>query len=272
MLRQELQETKESLAARDAELQELKSRIADLEKLQTDQQQLMALKDSELAAAQQRLATSQATPAIPPPAATTPNDSTLPWVFGGAGLLLVMLVGGWWMRGRSKPKPGFRVPNAEPSPLAAAFPSTPEPATSDAPMATPAPVVAPAPTTVPAPAPKSPPAPARATKTAPAPAAESDPLPFWDRRERNQMSGGRVAAPGPTAAPAWHTGGAAHMDAPPAAPVPPSDAAGSERLELAQAYLDLGDHASARQLLSEVAVNGDHATRQQATRMLRELE
>ncbi|MFD0737967.1 FimV/HubP family polar landmark protein [Lysobacter koreensis] len=281
MLRQELQETKESLAARDAELQELKSRIADLEKLQADQQQLMALKDSELAAAQQRLATSQATPATPPPATATTNDSTLPWVFGGAGLLLVMLVGGWWMRGRSKPKPGFRVPHTAPSPLAAAFPSAPEPAADGARMAapaTPAAVAVPALTVVPAP--KTPPAPAPAAKPAPvsasasasepASAAETDPLPFWDRRERSQMSGGRVAAP--AAAPAWHTGGAARMDAPPAAPLPVSDAAAAERLELAQAYLDLGDRDSARQLLSEVAVNGDHATRQQATRMLRELE
>ncbi|NUO76129.1 MAG: hypothetical protein HOQ32_08965 [Lysobacter sp.] len=36
--------------------------------------------------------------------------------------------------------------------------------------------------------------------------------------------------------------------------------------------MDLGDHESARQLLGEVAVNGDLAARQQAARMLRELE
>ena len=38
MLRQqELNQTKEDLAARDAEVQELKSRVAELEKLQQDQ-------------------------------------------------------------------------------------------------------------------------------------------------------------------------------------------------------------------------------------------
>jgi len=47
---------------------------------------------------------------------------------------------------------------------------------------------------------------------------------------------------------------------------------GLERIELARAYLDLGDEGSARQLLGEVLINGDHAARQQAARLLRELE
>ena len=53
---------------------------------------------------------------------------------------------------------------------------------------------------------------------------------------------------------------------------PAADPAAHERLELARAYLDLGDLAGARQLLGEVVINGDHAARQQAARMLRELE
>ncbi|MFD1299839.1 FimV/HubP family polar landmark protein, partial [Lysobacter gummosus] len=51
-----------------------------------------------------------------------------------------------------------------------------------------------------------------------------------------------------------------------------SSAPGQERIELARAYLDLGDESSARQLLGEVLINGDHAARQQAARLLRELE
>ncbi|MEH6421151.1 FimV/HubP family polar landmark protein, partial [Pseudomonas sp. CGJS7] len=47
---------------------------------------------------------------------------------------------------------------------------------------------------------------------------------------------------------------------------------GQERIELARAYLDLGDESSARQLLGEVLINGDHAARQQAARLLREIE
>ncbi len=41
MLRQDLQQTKETLAARDSEVEDLKARVADLEKLQQQQQQLI---------------------------------------------------------------------------------------------------------------------------------------------------------------------------------------------------------------------------------------
>src|SRR5690606_11863976 len=53
---QDLTQTRETLAARDAEVQELQTRLAELEQLQQQQQQLIQLKDSELAAAQERLA------------------------------------------------------------------------------------------------------------------------------------------------------------------------------------------------------------------------
>lgn len=56
MLRQELQTTQETLAARNAEVDELKARVAELEQLQQDQQRLIQMKDNELAAAQQRAA------------------------------------------------------------------------------------------------------------------------------------------------------------------------------------------------------------------------
>src|SRR3546814_15931715 len=62
---QELQQTKETLAARDAEVQDLKTRVAELEKLQQDQQQLIALKDGKLAETQQALAARQAEAGTP---------------------------------------------------------------------------------------------------------------------------------------------------------------------------------------------------------------
>ncbi|WP_277425768.1 FimV/HubP family polar landmark protein, partial [Lysobacter enzymogenes] len=63
------------------------------------------------------------------------------------------------------------------------------------------------------------------------------------------------------------------QSSPQARPAAPSAASvGLERIELARAYLDLGDQNSARQLLGEVLINGDHAARQQAARLLRELE
>ncbi|HEU0306725.1 MAG TPA: FimV/HubP family polar landmark protein, partial [Lysobacter sp.] len=77
----------------------------------------------------------------------------------------------------------------------------------------------------------------------------------------------RAPEPPARAVPAWHTGGGAQRDL-----LDPATQAAHERLELARAYLDLGDLAGARQLLGEVVINGDHAARQQAARMLRELE
>src|SRR3546814_7036346 len=56
MLRQEIQQTQETLAARDAELGDLKARVAELEKIREQQQQLIAMKDSALATARENLA------------------------------------------------------------------------------------------------------------------------------------------------------------------------------------------------------------------------
>ncbi|PSD48326.1 hypothetical protein C7E25_23645, partial [Stenotrophomonas maltophilia] len=48
-------QAREDIATRDAEIGELKQRVADLEKLKEQQQSLIAMKDNDLAAAQQRL-------------------------------------------------------------------------------------------------------------------------------------------------------------------------------------------------------------------------
>ena len=76
-----------------------------------------------------------------------------------------------------------------------------------------------------------------------------------------------VEKPAPVAAgPTWHSGGAPTPLAHPApAPV------GRERLELAVAYLDLGDVVTARDLLNEVAAGGDTAARDEALQLLREI-
>ena len=91
--------------------------------------------------------------------------------------------------------------------------------------------------------------------------AETDDAPLWDRRRRDPVPSRR--------APAWH----ADASVPPADPAAGlEDAPANERLELARAYLDLGDRDNARQLLDEIASNGDREAREQATRMLREIE
>ncbi|HEY0660939.1 MAG TPA: FimV/HubP family polar landmark protein [Lysobacter sp.] len=209
MLAQELTQTKETLAAREAETQELKSRIAELEKLQQQQQQLIAMKDTELAATQARLAQTQK---------EQTQAAVMPWVLGGVGVLVLALLVGWFLRRRDDAKPKFRAP----SPVTA-----PTPSIADA-----------------------------FVDMSPAPA---------------RVEPRREPAPPAPAAPAWHAGNATSLEPASVDPDPVAQA-GSERLELARAYLDLGDLASARQLLGEVVINGDHAARQQAARMLRELE
>ena len=260
MVRQQMQ-TRETLAARNAELAELKSRVADLEKLQSDQQKLLEMKDNELTAVQQRLAQTQDAEKA---AGGAPG---LPWLLGGVGLLLLGLLGGWWMRRRAEVAPKFRAPvaGAAPSPLAAGFPGR-----QVAPVSPPSPAAA---------ASTTPAAASSAASVAPAKAAGAagDSPGFWDGRVHQPVPG-KPPVP-PIAVPTWHAGGAngvsgasASTRVEPVAVQVDTDAPGSERLELARAYLDLGDRDSARQLLGEVALNGDHSARQQATQMLRELD
>src|SRR5699024_9043628 len=92
MLRQELQETRETLAARDAEVEELKARLAELEQIQDRQQQLITLKDSELAAVQERLAESSQAPDQAQTAqagAPEPQAAAVPWLWIVLGLVVL---------------------------------------------------------------------------------------------------------------------------------------------------------------------------------------
>lgn len=222
MLRQELQQTKETLAARDAEVAEMKARIDELEKLQTQQQQLITMKDSELASAQQRLAgANQAKPATAEAkqqAAEAGSAGLAPWMLGGAGLLIAALAG-WWFsrRRRSSTASSFReaVSKRKPPSLADAF----------APSAT---------------------------------------LP------RESVVEPVTATPAVRGEPAWHA--RAPVDAGAAPSAAPPSGEGAERLELARAFIDLGDQESARNLLAEVLADSDASVRESAERMLRELD
>ncbi len=90
---EQLRQAREDVATRDAEIGELKQRVAELEKLKEQQQSLIAMKDNDLAAAQQRLA--------PPPGA--PAGGT-PWYWLGPPLLLLVAGAAWLLR-RRKPSP-----------------------------------------------------------------------------------------------------------------------------------------------------------------------
>ncbi|MUV15058.1 type IV pilus assembly protein FimV [Noviluteimonas gilva] len=241
MLRQqELNQTKEDLAARDAEVQELKSRVAELEKLQQDQSALIAMKDSKLAAAEQRLAQSNAAAAKVDTTATTastgekPAQPTTPaWLWGGAGLLVLGVLAWLFTRRRSTPRAEpRRVYDTEA--LAAGIPTSDDVAPRVAekrvvPEETP-------------------------TFSEPAPRAKAS-TPHW------------TSAPAALGtAPTWH-GGAQSDDN--TAVAEPQTA--KQQLELARAYLDMGDDDAARVILRDVLDGRDPAARDTAARMLREL-
>ena len=208
MLRQELQQTKETLAAREAEVQELKSRVAELEKLQQQQQQLIAMKDSELAAAQQRLAQTQSRRTAGRCACCPGSIGLVGALAAGAGLLALAVAP------PSRPTPrrnsahrgDVRLPSLcrRHSRRKSGRPSwTTSPSMRLSLAAT-------------------------RRCNAPQPAARATAPAWHDRCGRVQRTSGDLLEPSLSAQPA------------------------QERLELARAYLDLGDHASARQLLGEV--------------------
>lgn len=241
MLRQELQQTKETLATRDAELQELKSRVAELEQLQKDQQTLIRMKDAELAAAQQR--TGKA--AEDAQAATTQSAgaSALPWIALGVALLLALLAAAWARRRRAR-EPVFVAPERRAPSIADQF------ADADA---------------------------VDEVQIAPVPADEPPVAPSWERGRPARATGPVADTGRPVAAPAWR---ADEAIAPPPdadaavddALVPRVDPSDAERLELAQAYIDLGDSSRARELLQQVADSTDATASSIARRMLQGLE
>lgn len=235
---QQLTLTKEELAAREAEVQELRAQVAELESLKQQQAKLIAMKDSELASAQERLAQSQG------------EAAQSLWLWAGIGLLVAGLVVAWLI-GRRKSTPIATRPAYDSAAMAAAIPvasvdETSAVADDDYDSEVPATL-----------------------------AGEVEAAAVLDVEPEIQPE--PQAAPVPPVAapqawttaavkPTWHTGDAGLNVAPlNAAP------AGRERLELAIAYLDLGDVETARDLLNEVAVGGDAIARDEALQLLREL-
>jgi len=230
---QQLTLTKEELAARESEVQELRAQVAELESIKQQQGKLIAMKDSELAAAQQRLAKSQ-------------GDASQPlWMWAGLGLLVAGLVVGWLIS-RRKPATAAKAVVAKRSgydsaALAAAMPVAGSAREEDV-----------------------------ETMDEAVDEQEGDEIPatLADGDEPVSVPASPAPQAWTTAAikPTWHTGDGGLNVAPlNAAP------AGRERLELAIAYLDLGDMETARDLLNEVVAGGDAAARNEATQLLREI-
>jgi pilus assembly protein FimV len=270
MLReQELLETKETLAARSVEVEELKARVAELENLKAQQEKLIALKDSELAAAQQRLASTDTTSpgtskaaAASAATAAAPKQSEIagfgPWLGVGAGLLAIGLLAAFWLRRKSAAtRPSFALSSLG-STASAAFDSESNPANL---------------TDADAEGPHF----ERDADSAyvPASASAAADEPAWSR---GAPSVADVPAPAPlplrNTAPTWHDPLNVSLDEAAASaevaslnPTPP----GLARIDLAKAYLEMGDRDTARALLREVSVLGDRASRDEATRLLRDL-
>ena len=272
MLQQQLRQKDEDIAAKAAEIGELKERVAELEKLKQQQDQLLSMKDSELAAAQQRLADAR-TAAPPPPAtpATTAqaaqaaqpaeqpqSSSPMPWLWGSLGLVVMALLA--WLFVRRTPK------TTPKSPPRRGFDSSTLAASMAAPTLDDAPTVE---------------ANADVDVDTPPPAA-AEPAPATTVVDLADVPG----TPAPRAeAPNWHSGWVKTTPPPPApadAPVPrfvpqepdlppPPQASVEQRMKLARAFLDIGDDHSAKELLRELLDGPDPAARTEAARMLREL-
>ncbi|MGO3126779.1 MAG: FimV/HubP family polar landmark protein [Luteimonas sp.] len=229
MLRQELQQANETVAARTAEIDELKARLDDLEQLQQQQQQLIQLKDADLAAAQQRLEASNQQQAS--------VSASVPWLWLGVALLIVGALA--FLLGRRGRAPGAGRRPFDSAALAAGLPTSK--VESAAPVATVPEPVAPA-----------------FIREAPASAP--------------------VVAPSVSTGPTWHaatvepaTSDAALAGNAAVGPDASESPIGVERIELARAYIDLGDTGTARGLLQEVVDGDDRASAAQAAQLLRTL-
>ena len=281
MLQQEVRQRDEDIAAKAAEIGELKERLAALEKLKAEQQKLISLKDSELAAVQARLAeankAAQQAPATTPaanaatqqpaPAAETAASSNMPWLWGGLGVVALALLA-WLLAGRRKPAAPVRRSSVFDSEVLAT--SMEPPAASE-----------------------------HAVVQGNAQVADADAGVEIDADaavvEEAESSDGDAPeariAKALADAPAWHS----HwVKGQPAAPVMepavaepqapaiadielpdpaeiPAQATAEQRFKLARAFLDAGDEFSAQQLLLELLDDEDPAMSDEAARMLSKL-
>lgn len=266
MEQQQLQQTKETLAARDAEVQELKSRVAELEKLQAQQQQLIEMKDSALATAQQNLAKSNDGQATTQQPAKPTDSSSGPWLWSGLGLLVLALLAWLMMRGRRNEAPArtrrfdigaFAENDREDntSPVVTEDQVTPDEYPPPVEASTDPEVDELAETSV-------------VTETLP---EDEPPAAYPDVAEPVQPPHWTAAPALVGTVPTWHGGVPGQSSTTETDDDNPEGESPARQIELASAYLDMGDDDAARALLLEVLDGRDPAARETAARMLRDL-
>lgn len=301
MLQQELRQRDEDIAAKTAEIGELKERVAALEKLKSEQQQLIALKDTELASAQQRLAaanqaattakavTPAATTAQPPE--QTSKSSPLPYVWGGIGVVVLALLA-WLLAGRKPAKKPVRRSVFDSDALAASMkPAEAPPAqTPSFAQALDDAAVAEEPAVVEISAPAQPVVDNTIDLNTVPTTPSGVTMPTWTSGWMKQdvaRTGGEQPELSALATPTDETPAAEEAEplpdaesnaAPDAAPSAelqgdeaPAQAAPEQRFKLAKAFLDMGDEFSAQQILLELLDDEDEAVGAEAARMLSKL-
>ena len=228
---------------RQQELQQAKetlvARDAEVEELKArvaELEQLKQQQDQLVALKDSELAAAQQRLATTQAADAKPATSTgfAPWLGAGAGLLLIGLFVWWWLSRRRTPVVERPRDTAR---LAAAVPAPVETETRHAFI----------------------------EDETPADEAPTPAEPAWNRVAKPPEPESDPVAPPSRGVPTWHSGG---MDVSPLNSSPP----GQGRLDLARAYLEMGDRDTARSLLQEVASRGDtSAVRQEAARLLEDL-
>jgi pilus assembly protein FimV len=265
-LKQQLQADRDALISLNQSNTDLGSRIQSLENIQTKTSQLLQLKDATIAELQHKLAavqaghagtastTAQAKPATSAaahaPAARPPRTAT-PWymrplVWGAAALVVLALLVLGLFGGRRRAVPDGSVQGPLDGP-ADALPPVDEAAAPESPAAS-APVA-------------DGEADTRLEPTAPPPAAAGDdPYGLSAMRQPAAEEDATVLAP---VAPAHADDGIA------AGPLYSNDPIDT-KLDLARAYLDMGDPVGARAMLEEVIEEGTQVQKDEAKRLLAE--
>jgi pilus assembly protein FimV len=234
LIKQELEQAREEIATRDAEIHELRARVDELEALQKQQQQLIALKNADLAKAQRSNV------------ANEPGSDSSMWLWAGM-VLVVAALAGWLMSRRRKPSPlpprsYHALQSAQPSFAVATAAAAAESVTGDA---------------------------GGVGEHAPAPPSDDQSISQSQVPAMTAANDDPAASShGPQQVSSALQPLSSLLDEAARPAAKKSYMNGRDQIELAIAYSDLGDPGTARRLLQEVADGDDSELRVEALELL----